>query len=354
MQFLSKTAIHTSGKGPSLIYRIPGIIVTARDTILTCCEGRSGQSDWSGEAIVSRRSEDGGLSWSEERCLVSGLGESVNNPVMIAGNDGLVHFLWQTRYRRTFYQRGLDDGRSFSPPREITRVFDTYRTRDGIRWNVYALGPGHGIQTGGGRLVQPVWISFGEGDSHGPAVVSSIYSEDNGETWQAGEVIPWDDRCPNMNETTAAELSDGRVLFNIRNHSPEFLRAVSVSPDGFSRFSPCRLDPALPDPICFGSLAAASIEGKHTLLFSNCGVRPCRENFYSRARRNLTVRLSRDDGETWPVSRRLEIGAGYSDMAVSRDGKWFYCYYEHDCSDILHSEPRHLTLAKFNLEWLED
>ena len=45
MQFLSKTAIHTSGKGPSLIYRIPGIIVTARDTILTCCEGRSGQSD---------------------------------------------------------------------------------------------------------------------------------------------------------------------------------------------------------------------------------------------------------------------------------------------------------------------
>ncbi len=64
--------------------------------------------------------------------------------------------------------------------------------------------------------------------------------------------------------------------------------------------------------------------------------------------------MSNDDGENWTVSRKLEERSGYSDIAVSPDGKWIYCYYEHDCADILHTEPRHLTLAKFNAEWLKD
>ena len=354
MQFISKTAIHRSGQGPCRIYRIPGVIATPRNTVITYCEGRAGQSDWSGQMILSRRSEDGGVTWSEERCLAAGEGEPVNNPVMIAGRDGTVHFLWQKNYRRTFYQRSLDDGKTFSAPREITGIFSGYRTKYGIDWNVYALGPGHGIETSAGRLVQPVWVSFGEGNSHGPACVSSIYSEDGGETWQIGEIVPWDEGCPNMNETTAAELSDGRVLFNIRSDCPESVRATSVSPDGFSGFGPYRLEMALPDPVCFASLVSSRAEGRHALLFSNCAVKPERENFYSRQRRNLTVRLSFDDGDTWPLSRKLAERAGYSDMAASPDGKWFYCYYEDDCSDVLHSEPRCLTLAKFNLEWLAD
>jgi sialidase-1 len=47
----------------------------------------------------------------------------------------------------------------------------------------------------------------------------------------------------------------------------------------------------------------------------------------SRDRRNLTVKLSYDEGKTWPVSRLIEEGwSGYSDLAVAKDGTIF-CFY---------------------------
>lgn len=355
MQFLSKTSIHTSGKGLYPIYRIPGLIVTAKGTIITYCEGRTGRSDWSAGAVVSRRSGDEGASWSDEICLSEApAGESVNNPVMISGKDGKVFFLWQICYRRTFFQVSCDDGMTFSDPIEITPVFEAYRTLHKMEWNVYALGPGHGIELSDGRLIVPVWISYGKGNEHGPACVSTIYSDDSGATWKAGEIVPWDEGCPNMNETAAVELSDGRVMLNIRNHSKEFLRATSISSDGYSRFSSYHLEEALPDPICFGSMVKGFFDGAYGVLFCNCDVLPCKENFYSTERKNLTVKLSLDNGNTWKTSRLLELRSGYSDISVSNNGNWIYCFYEHDCSDIIHTEPRHLTFAKFNLEWLKN
>ncbi len=45
-------------------------------------------------------------------------------------------------------------------------------------------------------------------------------------------------------------------------------------------------------------------------------------------RRNLTIRLSYDEGKTWPVKKVLEPGpAGYSDLAVGPDGSIF-CFFE--------------------------
>jgi sialidase-1 len=61
-------------------------------------------------------------------------------------------------------------------------------------------------------------------------------------------------------------------------------------------------------------------------------------------RQNLTVKLSRDDGKTWPVSRVLEPGpSAYSDLAVLKDGT-ILCFFEAGSS---------IDCARFNLEWLE-
>ena len=68
-------------------------------------------------------------------------------------------------------------------------------------------------------------------------------------------------------------------------------------------------------------------------------------------RKRLTVKLSQDDGTTWPVSRILEEGpSGYSDLAVLSDGK-VLCLYECGMLDHMY-DPKHLTLACFDLEWL--
>ena len=45
-------------------------------------------------------------------------------------------------------------------------------------------------------------------------------------------------------------------------------------------------------------------------------------------RRNLTLRMSDDDGATWPIAKVLDPGtAGYSDLAAGADGT-IYCLYE--------------------------
>jgi hypothetical protein len=74
-----------------------------------------------------------------------------------------------------------------------------------------------------------------------------------------------------------------------------------------------------------------------------------------RDRRNLAVKLSDDEGQTWPVARVLELGtSGYSDLALGRDGT-IYCLYERgSVAGKDHFATRASTLARFNLEWLTE
>ena len=46
------------------LYRIPGIVVTKRGTVLAYCEARrNGSADWGEIEVHLRRSTDGGKSW---------------------------------------------------------------------------------------------------------------------------------------------------------------------------------------------------------------------------------------------------------------------------------------------------
>ena len=49
----------------------------------------------------------------------------------------------------------------------------------------------------------------------------------------------------------------------------------------------------------------------------------------NRDRKNLSVKLSYDEGDTWPVNKSLEPSwtSGYSDLAAGPDGT-VYCLYE--------------------------
>jgi sialidase-1 len=73
------------------------------------------------------------------------------------------------------------------------------------------------------------------------------------------------------------------------------------------------------------------------------------------ARRNVTVRLSTDEGKSWPVHRVIEPGrSGYSDMAVDSHGV-VYLLFER--SNVTQKEgefvPAFISLAKFDRAWLE-
>jgi sialidase-1 len=217
---------------------------------------------------------------------------------------------------------------------------------------VLATGPGHGIQLRNGRLLIPVWLSTGTGGgAHRPSCLAVIYSDDHGQTWQRGDIVAADPKPKNPNETVAVQLADGRVLLNIRHEADTHSRGVSTSADGISRWSPLRFDPQLPEPICFGSIVRLTEQPafrKNRLLFVNP------HNPTDRTRKNLTVKLSYDETQTWPVAKALEPGlSGYADLAVGPEGT-IYCLYERGSTDGNYFRTRFLTVARFNLEWLTD
>jgi sialidase-1 len=85
---------------------------------------------------------------------------------------------------------------------------------------------------------------------------------------------------------------------------------------------------------------------KDRLLFVNP------HNPSGRERRNLSVKMNEDGGQTWPVARSIEPGtSGYADLAAGPDGSIF-CLYERGSAGGGATNPRSLCLARFNLEWL--
>lgn len=387
---LETVDLFTAGSGGYTHYRIPGLVVTARGTLLAYCEARhDARGDWGDIDVLLRRSTDGGGTWGERRVLVdvpeeirnpvaeaqnlSGTGTAANNPVAIAEQrSGAVHFLYCAAYARCFYMRSEDDGGTFSPPRDITPVLEGFRAQ--YPWAVIATGPGHGIQLRSGRLLVPVWMSTGEGGhAHRPSAVATLYSDDHGATWNRGEIVAahgalYPSRAGgrasvttivNPSETVAVELSDGRVMLNIRSESPESRRAVTVSPDGARAWSAPSFDPELYEPVCMGSIASLSplAPGRGRIVFANPDSRhlPKAYGATSGRRENLTVRLSEDDGTSWPVRRVLDPGvSGYSDLAIGADDT-IYCFYERGRVELDGaSAVAHLTLARFGPDWLSD
>lgn len=360
-------------------YRIPGIVVTAKGSLLAYAEGRrSGRGDWGAIDILARRSTDGGRSWSAQRVIARVTGElrknpvalarklagpdeiTYNNPVAIAGRKrGVVHFVFCLEYMRAFHMRSDDDGRTFSAPLEITAAFEEFRAE--YDWKVLATGPGHGIELDSGRLVIPVWLATGAGGhAHRPSVTSTIYSDDGGRSWHRGEIaVPNTPAWINPSEAAVEQLADGRVLLNVRSESAQNRRLLLTSRDGASGWSRPAFHDQLVEPICAGGMAripSPTRGGRSGLLFSNpdnlekSGA-PAKPG-QGRDRKNLAVQLSYDDGRSWTVKRVIEPGwSGYSDLAVGADGA-IYCLFERGAAGDDHFRSAYLTLIRFDLDWL--
>src|SRR6185312_3623155 len=67
---LEKTDLWQAGQGGYKLYRIPGIVATARGTILAYAEARRYTGgDWDTIDIVMRRSTDNGKTFSPQRVM---------------------------------------------------------------------------------------------------------------------------------------------------------------------------------------------------------------------------------------------------------------------------------------------
>lgn len=334
-------------------YRIPALITTTRGTILAFAEGRVKNSGDSGDIdLLVRRSTDGGRTWSEQQVVWDDGPNTCGNPCPVVdsrtgtiyllmthnlGVDHEGHIIEKTsRGTRTVWlSRSTDDGVTWSTPVGITQT-----TKD-PDWGWYATGPGVGIQKQHGphkgRLIIPANHSY---SNAGPYARRSTYGygahviySDDGLTWHHSQPIH-----PNVNESQLVELSDGRLMMNMRSYFGDNRRRTAISDDGGVTWSEVRKEEELIEPVCQASIIRLDREnGKPWFLFANPA---------STRRENMTVRLSKDDAATWPIARPIYRGSSaYSCLAPLPDGD-IGLLYEAD-------GYRRIVFTRFTTDWLE-
>ena len=301
-------------------------MVTAKGTLLAFAEGRKNSSSDTGDIdLVMKRSEDNGKTWSDLIVLRDDGLNVCGNPAPVQDRKTGKIFLLSTwnlgsdrepdiikskslDTRRVFVMVSSDDGKTWSEAKEITSSVKQ------DNWTWYATGPCHGIQVLKGKYRNRLVIPC----DHIEAITEKyyshiIFSDDNGKTWQLGGTTQQDQ----VNECAVAELSGGRLMLSMRNYDrTQKTRKISVSDDGGATWGNIRSDPSLIEPVCQASLLTYSLPGKRKpgiMLFTN----PASEN----SRVNMTLRISYDEGATWPVSKVLHEGpSAYSDIVRLRSG----------------------------------
>jgi sialidase-1 len=341
-------------------YRIPVVALTPKGTLLLFFEGRKvSRKDGGDVDLLMKRSEDGGRTWSKQVLIHEEGGDApirVGNPCAIVERDGnRVHLLFTRGGGECFFHfLSTDDGKTWS---ERSRTSDVQKDEEysessflkgfgGSQVRVGA-GPVHGIQTRNGRLIAPSYAGreIEEGKRQGGSCI--VYSDDNGATWEAGGMIPYVDAVRH-GECTVVERSDGSLLMNMRAGGPGTYalgyRVLSTSSDGGATWSQPVIDKDLPCPACQASMIRLNDK---EILFLNPAVHRA-GGFHLWSRRKLTLRLSQDDGRTWSHSRILNEGlAGYSDMAVTNDGK-ILCVFENGEKDYCEK----ITIVQVDREWI--
>ncbi|MFD0314907.1 sialidase family protein [Streptomyces flavalbus] len=326
---------YTSGRGGYDTYRIPAAVTTRQGTVLAFAEGRrDGAADSGDIDVVVRRSTDGGCTWEPLAVVAAGNGDTRGNPAPVVDprtgavvlvtsyNSGDVTEAQIMRgeatpseSRRVFVQRSSDDGRSFTAPKEITATVKP------AHWRWYATGPGHAVALArgphAGRLVVPANHSTAPpagssdtGQEFRYYGAHALYSDDSGHTWHLGFVDDTYDGAHNANESTAAELPDGRVYFSARDqHGTEpGNRLDTHSSDGAQTLDrPYATQPTLGAvPVVQASALQLSMPGAPLLLSAPS---------VPTARRSMAVWRSTDGGTTFTRALTLsELRAAYSDL----------------------------------------
>ncbi len=344
-----------AGKGGYHAYRIPSLITAPDDSLLMFCEGRkSSLSDDGDIDLLMYRSKDGGQTWPEPQLVIEEGGNAkikFGNPTPLVDRE--TGTIWLAVNRDSIDERGSrggghlvllhsrDNGKSWSKPLDISAKIKQ------PSWKHYAFGPGIGIQiqhgTHKGRLILPA--NYRESWSkREPSWSHILYSDDHGTTWHVGGKLG-----DFTNECQVVEINEDAksgLLFNVRNHwgragVPEKSghRLVARSFDAGKTWSQEQMDLALSDPPCQASLYRfgwkTSDEPSRILFCNPAGP----------GRSRLTIRMSTDEGRTWPVKKLIYGGsAAYSCMTRLLDGK----------IGVIYERDRYgkLTFTSFDPNWL--
>ena len=343
------TDVFVAGLDGVHTYRIPAMVLSPSGAVLVFCEARKeGIRDASPTDMVLKRSLDGGKTWLPMQRLVKGEGtDALMNPVALV--DATTHTVFllccntnrKTRgeHRRHLLLSSRDDGATWSAPVDIGDKIAGYD-------DTFVPGPGCGIQTRSGRLVVPGYTSpekTDDKDEHGFRS-RVIYSDDGGKSWRMGQPVD-----NHTNESQVVELADGGLMLNMPQGAGQSSRAVAISKDGGESWGPVSWDRGLNECPCQASILSHSRvdkDGRSIIAFANPD--NAGERYGAVERTKMTVRLSFDEAQTWPVKKLIHAGpSSYSGLIRFPNG---------DVGLVFEGGEKHrrewIRFTRLPLEWL--
>lgn len=338
-------------------YRIPGLITTKKGHLIAVYDmRRNGAVDLQEDVDIGMsRSTDGGTTWEPMKVIMD-MGEwggLPNNQNGIGDPSVLIDEKTGTIWVAAVWAHGHPGERNWwaskpgMSPKTTSQFMLTKSEDDGITWSQpinitsqikdpkwYLLlqGPGKGITMRDGTLVFPAQFK----DENEMPHATIIYSKDRGETWEIGQGAK-----PNTTEAQVVELDDGRLMLNMRDNRGGSRSIYTSSNMGETWEEHTTSRTALIEPVCMASLIKHRYQGKEYLLFSN-------PNSIER-RENMTIKLSKDMGDTWPENQQLLLdkgtGRGYSCM-TSIDEETIGILYEGSQADLVFQRVKIANLLK--------
>ncbi len=347
-----RQVLFNMGDEGSQYWRIPALTV-AKDGSLVAVADARGTSLGDLPNIItlmSRRSTDGGRTWSDPVVVAQGnsaTGKTYGDAAVITeretgkiicmyvGDKGL----WTaTPYDRQgiYYSESTDNGQSWSQPISITnQVYANHSS-----WYAGFAGSGRGLQLESGRLIYVLAVR--PNSTVGGTLQNwAIYSDDKGATWTVS-----DNYATTLgDEAKSVELGDGTVLMSIRNPNKGY-RLFSKSTNKGKTWSTATASTTLADAACNGDIMRIEYNGKNYLVHSLPKSSTTREN--------VSLFVSADEGESWRFAKQLVNGySAYSSMVelpddsiavLVEEGKWD--------SNLAGEDGFTLVLYKFSKDWL--
>lgn len=351
--------VFVAGKGggsPYASIRIPSIINAGGKLLVAMAEGRYQNTDQGKNDIIVSVSKDEGKTWSDPVVAAKANGSTFNNPYLLYDEEKKQLILFFQCYPPGVHEQGNSkpaagwkdpkslrnlvctstNGRKWSKPVDVT---ESTKHEDAV---LTCSGPNPGVQLTRGPHKGRLVVVFNEAPKFGDWHLTAAYSDDHGKTWKLGEKSA---SGRGINEVSVAETEDGGLVVVSRTWGGSDRRRIAYSQDGGETWGEITGHEELPSYNCQNGLTRYSFSddekrgSKSRILFSAP----------KQGRKDGFIKMSYDDGKTWPVEKDLGPGPyAYSALCPLKPG-FFGVLYEVNGSPV-----KTIRFARISMEWLTD